>query len=182
MLMNNMRTNAGNGTPYTVTFKDTSTKKVVSYMYSDTVLHKDFLVFVDKKFKRSDSLHRYQKIYPEQTNYISTIVNNSSGQEAYGVATDSCWMFKVIDGPLTVYAKSLDFLNTTVIMFVADNEFNPSEIVGIQLNSGPIEKYTKENLIKMVGQDADALQYIERKKYYKAVKSYNRFAEKAAKK
>jgi hypothetical protein len=61
-MMHNFSTNAGNGTPYTVTFKDTSTKRVVSYMYSDTVLHKKFLVFVDKKFKRSDSVHRSKNL------------------------------------------------------------------------------------------------------------------------
>ena len=184
MMMNGMnwRANAGDGTIYMVKFKDTSTKKVVSYMYSDTILHKNFLVYVDKKFKRSDTLHRYQKIYPDQTSYISTVTDRSSNQETYGVPTDSCWMFKVIDGPLKVYAKSLDYLNVKVVMFISDNEFEPSAIVGIQLNDGPIEKYTKENLIKMVGPNADALQYIENKKYYKAVKTYNHNAEKAAKK
>jgi len=33
----------------------------------------------------------------------------------------------------------------------------------------------------MVGQDADALAEIEKKNYYRAVKKYNRHAEKAAK-
>jgi hypothetical protein len=155
---------------------------VVSLLYADTLSHKSFLLFVNKKVPKSDSLHRYQKVYSDQTLYISTISNSDSGQETYGVPTDSCWMFKVIDGSITVYAKSLDYLNTTVVMFIAENEFAPSAIVGIQLNDGPIEKYSRENLIKMVGQDADALEYINKKKYYKAVRKFNKNAEKTPKK
>jgi hypothetical protein len=178
----NWRTGAGQGTIYQVTMKDSSVKKVVSYMYTDTILHKNFLLFVNKKFPKSDTAHRNQKIYSNETLYISTVINNASGEETFGVPTDSGWMFKVLSGPISVYAKSLDYLNTTVVMFVSDSEFAPSAIVGIQLNDGPIEKYTKENLIKMVGQDADALESIGKNKYYKAVKKFNRDAEKAAKK
>jgi hypothetical protein len=180
-MVNGWTAGAGQGKKYQVTFKDSTVKDVVSFIYADTILHKSFLLFVNKKFPKSDTLHRFQKIYTDQTLYISTIIDHASGQEIFGVPTDSCWMFKVIDGPLAVYAKSLDYLNTTVVMFVADNEFTPSAIVGIQLNDGPIEKYTKENLIKMMGQDADALEFIDKKKYYKAVKKYNQHAEKAEK-
>jgi len=182
MMMNgNWRANAGKGSTYQVTFKDSSVKQVVSFMYIDTTLHKNFLLFVDKKYPKSDSAHRYQKIYSDQTLYISAVVNGSSGQESYGVPKDSCWMFKVIDGPLAVYAKSLNYLTETDgLLNVTD--FEPKAIVGIQLNDGPIEKYNKENLIKMVGQDFDSQDAIEKGKYYKAVKKYNHNAEKAAKK
>lgn len=57
----NWRASAGKGDKYKVTFKDSSVKELVSFMYKDTIQHKNFLVFVDKKFKKSDSLHRYQK-------------------------------------------------------------------------------------------------------------------------
>ena len=174
MMLNNMnwRANAGSGTIYKVKFKDTSTKEVVSYMYSDTILHKNFLVYVDKKFKRSDTLHRNQKIYSDQTLYISTVTDRSSSQEIYGVPTDSCWMFKVVSGPISVYSKYPEL----------STDFNPSTIIAIQLNDGPTVKYTAEALKQMVGQDADALESIENKNYIKAVKKYNRHAERAAKK
>ncbi|MBS1521736.1 MAG: hypothetical protein JST50_12115 [Bacteroidetes bacterium] len=182
-MMNNLnwRQNAGKGDTYTVTFKDSTVKKVVSFMYTDTVLHKNFLVYVDKKFPKSDTIHRNQKIYTDQTKYISVIGDYRSGAEMYGVPTDSCWMFKVIDGSLAVYARSLNYL-TERGGLLNETNFDPSAIVGIQLNDGPIEKYSKDNLIKMVGQNADALEAIGKGKYYKAVTRYNRDAEKAAKK
>ena len=181
MMTLNWRANAGKGTTYQVTLKDSSVKQVVSFMYIDTTLHKNFLLSVDKKYPKSDSAHRYQKIYSDQTLYISAVVNGSSGQESYGVPKDSCWMFKVIDGSLTVYAKSLNYL-TESDGLLNTTDFEPSAIVGIQLNDGPIEKYNKENLVKMVGGNMDAVEAIEKKKYYKAVRKYNHDAEKAAKK
>jgi hypothetical protein len=185
MLMNtNWRDNVGQGTIYQVTFKDSTTTEVVSLMYNDTLLHKNFLLFVNKKFRRSDSVHRYQKIYTNQTLYISVIVDPESSKQMFGVPTDSCWMFKVIDGPLTVYAKQTYYLaavNNPIIGWPA-YDFDPYEIVGIQLNDGPIVKYNKENLKQMVLSDPEALAYIEKKKYYKAVKEYNNSMEKKAKK
>ena len=180
MMTANWRTYAGKGATYQVTFKDSSVKQVVSFMYIDTTSHKNFLLFVDKKYPKSDSAHRYQRIYSDQTLYISTVINSSSGQESYGMPKDSCWMFKAIDGSLTVYAKSLNYLTERGGLLNEIN-FEPSAIVGIQLNDGPIKKYNKENLIKMVGQNTDALEAIEKGKYYKAIKKYNHDAEKSAK-
>jgi hypothetical protein len=66
MNMMNWRSNIGQGTAYQVTFKDSSVVNVISFLYTDTVLHKDFLVYENKKFHKSDSAHRYQKIYSYQ--------------------------------------------------------------------------------------------------------------------
>jgi hypothetical protein len=174
MQMNmNWRTNAGDGDEYQVKFKDSTIKKVVSFIYADTILHKNFLVFVDKKYKKSDSAHRYQKIYPEQTLYISTIVDYRSNREIYGTPVDSCWKFKPISGAISVYAKYKE---------MGKDDFSPSTIVGIQLNDGDIVKYNVENLKQMVGQDAHALEEIQKKNYYKAIMKYNRNVEKAEKK
>lgn len=171
---------AGKGAKYQVRFKDSSVKVVISYMYIDTVSHKSFLVFVDKKIPKSDTLHRNQKIYTDQTLYISTIADDESNTYAYGVPNDSCWMFKVINGHISVYAKSLDYL--ALADNLNENEFNISEIVGIQLNDGPIVKLTDDNLKQMVGEDANALESLEKRRYYKAVKKYNRHAGKHTKK
>jgi len=168
----NWRTSAGQGEKYKVTFKDSSVKELVSFMYKDTVKHKTFLVLVDKNFKKSDSLHRYQKIYPDQTLYISTIIDYQANTEIYGVQTDSCWTFKIMSGAINVYSdhsKLADWVWDYIV-------------TGIQLNDGPILRYSPENLKQMVGQDADAVAEIEKKNYYRAVKKYNRNAEKAAKK
>ena len=166
---------AGQGDIYEVTFKDSSVKKVTSYFYTDTILNKEYLLFVDKKFPKSDSIHRYKKIYPEQTLYISTIRDNASKVETYGVPKDSCWMFKVVNGAINVYAKYYE---------VYDSQFNyPRAIIAIQLgDDGPMINYNIINLKQMVAQDSEALDCIENKKYHKAIKVYNRNAKKAAKK
>jgi hypothetical protein len=161
----------GGKAKYQVTFKDSSTKDVFSYMYTDTASHKSFVVYEDKKFKKSDSVHRFQKIYADQTLYIS-VTDVDLGRLSYGVPLDSCWMFKVIDGPISVYAKSFFYL--TLAANGNEQEFAKWEIVGIQLNDGPIVQLTDENLKGMLGQDTAALESLEKKKYYKAIKKYNR--------
>jgi hypothetical protein len=165
---------------YLVTFKDSSVKETLSFMYTDTISNKSFLVFENKKVPKSDTAHHYQRIYSDQTLYISTIIDLDANTEIYGVANDSCWAFKVISGPISVYAKTLNYL--TLAKNLNENEFDIPEIVGIQLNDGPIVKLTDDNLKQMLGQDANALESLEKKKYYKAVKKYNRHTEKDAKK
>jgi hypothetical protein len=180
MMMMNMRarwaSGAGRRTTYQVTFKDNSVKEVISLMYTDTVLHKNYILFVDKTIPKSDSVHRNQKIYSDQTRYISTIIDYEAKTETYGVATDSCWMFKVISGPINLYAKSLDYLIPT--NDGDSSELNLYAIVGIQLNDGPIVALTDYSLKQMVGPDAAALKSAEKKNYYSALKKYNRHFEK----
>jgi hypothetical protein len=179
MQMNtNWRFGAGKGTTYQVTFKDSSVKQVVSFMYTDTVLHKNFIVFVDKKFPKSDTVHRNQKIYTDQTLYISTNRDIQSDKPIYGMPNDSCWMFTVIGGPLTVYARSMDYL-ITLSTFVPSDELNIPTIIGIQLNDGLILPFNADNLKNMVGQNARALELIADKKYLRAIKRYNKDNEKS---
>lgn len=89
------------------------------------------------------------------------------------MATDSCWMFKIASGQINAYS----YLSEE-----SGPNFSNWTIIGIQLNNGPIIKYSEENLVQMVGQDADALTKIKDKDYLQAIKKYNRNAEKAAKK
>jgi len=168
---NNWRANVGKGTVYQVTLKDSSVLNVKSFQYTDTTSHKTFLVYENKNFKKSDSAHRYQKIYADQTLYIS-VTDDDFGRLSYGVPLDSCWMFKVMNGPISVYAKSFYYL--TLAANGNEQEFDKGEIVGIQLNDGPIVQLTDDNLKGMLGQDAAALESLEKKKYYKAIKKYNR--------
>jgi len=181
----NWRRNAGQGEGYVVTLKGGETKKIKSYMYLDTALHTNFLVYVDKKFPKSDSAHRFQKIYPDQTlNITALVTDDEGGEEAkYGLPTDSGWTVKVITGAINIYAKSGNYL--TVVgtpMFGSPKlDFASAEIIGVQLNDGTIEKLSKENVLKMVAGNAKATEYVEKKGLYEAVKRYNHDAEKAAK-
>jgi hypothetical protein len=183
MQMANMawRQNAGQGGSYYVTFKDSTQRKVVSYIYYDGVQRKNFLVFVDKKFPKSDSTHRFQKIYPEQTLSLSYGANE---WVKYGFPTDSGWTFKVITGAISVYAKSAYFseITKTPIFSAEVSDFSPAAIIGIQLNDGPMEKLTKETVLKMISQDPKAVALLEKRGMYDAVDRYNKDVEKTAKK
>ncbi|MDN3584238.1 hypothetical protein [Mucilaginibacter flavus] len=180
----NWRKNAGQGQGYIVTLKDGQRKTIKSYMFLDTVLHKNFLVFVDKKFPKADSAHRFQKIYPDQTSNIAALVTDAQGNEEakYGLPSDSGWTVKVMTGAINIYAKSGNYLK--VVSFPAFSApkmgFVDAEIIGIQLNDGPIEKLSKENVLKIVTGNAKATEYVEKKGLYEAVKRYNNDAEKAA--
>jgi hypothetical protein len=187
MQMNMMNYRDRNFNPsytFVVTMKDSSKMVFDSQILNDTILKKNYVLFVDKKFKRSDS-NRYRKIYPSQTikidrrGYdIATVGNRQTvvRQNVYntGNATDSCWVFKVLSGPISAYSSLSEMFG--------DALFKPFAMVAIQLNDGPIVKYTLENLKQMVEQNADAMKSIEEKDYYKAIKDYNKAATKAAKK
>jgi len=183
MQMNNMnwRQYAGKGELYYVTFKDSTRKQVTSFMYYDSVQRKSFLLFVNKKFPKSDSAHRFQKIYPDQTRNLA--FGEDDGAK-YGLPTDSGWTFKVITGAITVYAKSMDYaaITKTPAFGAPILDFVPSSVIAIQMNDGPMEKLSKETVSKMVSQNAKAVALLEKKGMYEAVERYNEDAEKAAKK
>lgn len=82
-------------------------------------------------------------------------------------------MFKIISGPITTYSYLSEENGPT---------FNAWTIIGIQQNDGQIMKYNVENLKQLVGQNLDALEYIENKNYIKAIKEFNRKAKKESKK
>lgn len=172
MMGTNWRSNAGDGSIFNVTFKDSSQKEMTSFIYRDSLTHKSFLVFVNKKFRKSDSAHRWQKIYPDQTVRISSDAGDDN-ETVVGIPTDSCWSFRMISGPLAVYTSDVSYLTEK-------NDLDKQVILGIQLNDGPIEKYTEENLTRMIGGDPKAAEFLNKKQFYKAVKRFNKDALKAA--
>jgi hypothetical protein len=167
-----------------VTMADSSRKEVTSTILIDKSTHKNYLLYVDKSLPKGDT-NRNQRIYPNQTISIERSsplvvdlrapVKNTAREKFYkGIAKDSCWMFKVLSGDINVYAY---------LSFETDRGFDEGTIVGIQLHDdGPIVKCTEENLKQMVGNDIDALENIQQKKYVKAIKKYNRNRRKEAEK
>ena len=182
MSMNrNWKSYAGEGGRYTLTLKDSTTTNVTSYMFHDSVLRKNFLVYEDDEFAASDSVHHFKKIYPDQTINITALTYDDMGGDVpnYGVPTDTGWIFRVIVGPITVYAKSAEYL-----MLTDENklDFASSEIIGIRNNDGPIEKLSKESLLKIIATDPKAVKLLDKKRMYEAVKKYNKDSEKSTKK
>ncbi|MBE9585768.1 hypothetical protein IM792_15030 [Mucilaginibacter sp. JRF] len=147
---------------YTVTSTDGSTQKIKSKIYQDSASRKFYIEFVDKKAPKSDP-NRIQKIYPDQTISISRVVEYGV-PPVYGIAKDSCWMFKVINGPINAYSH---FAGTS-------DRYDESTIIGIQNGENmPIIAFTPDNLKLLISKDRYAMDYFTRKKYLKALKEYN---------
>jgi hypothetical protein len=168
---------------FIVTMADGSKKEVNSRIYADTILHKSYLLFEDKSLPKADT-NRKKKIYPQETTEITrnlALVPSTVKRADFptipkyytGIAKDSCWMFKVIAGPISAYS---------LLSEEEGQMFNPGTIVGIQLNDGPIVKCTVDNLKEMVAKDAEAMKKILDKNYIKAIKKFNHNTEKAASK
>jgi hypothetical protein len=156
---------------FEILLKDSTKEKTYTAIQFDTILRKTYLVIVDKKFSKSEPDDRYKRIYPDQTLKISRI--NYSDKSLIGTSKDSCWMFKIISGPINVYSYLSEEPGPT---------FNTATIIGIQMNDEPILAYNVDDLKKMVGEDKDALEDIEKKDYLGAIKRYNRNMKKLAKK
>jgi len=159
---------------YQVVLRDSSKIEADSKIWDDVVLHKSYILYIDKKYPKSDHEHRERKIYPNETLNISRIGVDSRDYDATltGIATDSCWMFQVISGSINAYSYLSE----------QNDMFNPVTIVGIQKGDGIIHPYNPKNLQQMILGDYDALKDFDNQKYVDAIKKYNRDAKKAEKK
>jgi hypothetical protein len=142
---------------FKVVFTDSSTITVFGKIKSDSSLQ--YLLWEDKSVKRKDDA-RFKKIYPAQTQYIIRADNGSS--EYTGNASDSCWLFKAIEGKITGYSP------------VADGELTTAFIWYIQKDNGTLVEMNKDNLESMVKDNEKALELFEKKKYEKAIRKYNK--------
>lgn len=161
---------------FDVTMVDGTKKQIKSKMHFDTVSKKIYLVAEDKSFKRSDKENRYQKIYPSQTTNISRTDSSYLYEHhfLYGMAQDTCWAFRVVSGPISVFSYFSERYGS--------GPFTTDSIVGIQLNDGPIVKMTKENLLQIVGDNPDITKFIEKDNLFKAIRRYNAQTDKNSKK
>lgn len=154
---------------FLVTGSDGMVQTVKSKIHIDTALHKYYLEYEDKNLPKSDP-QRKVKIYPKETISISR-KNGYTGKMLSGMANDSCWLFKVIEGPVTAYA----FLSES------PESFDESTIVGIQKGENmPILPFLPENLKQMIADDKEAMEQFKSKKYYKALNKYNKNKQKVA--
>jgi hypothetical protein len=56
--------------------------------------------------------------------------------------------------------------------------FETSSLIGIQLNDGPIFRYSEDNLKQMITSDNAAMEYFQKKQYIKAIRKFNHNTEK----
>lgn len=136
---------------FTITLQNDSTFTTrTRIILSDTAYHS--IVVKHKKAK--------QTLFPENTKSISRV--DYDGKVLIGIPADSCWLFKCDAGRINSYS------------FLAEPGIN--YVIAIQkAGNNPIVPLTKENLKLMIGtDDSKILEFIERKKFIKAIELYNK--------
>ena len=164
---------------FRVTMLDSTQKEILSAIYTDNSNNRKFIILEDKSYKRSDT-NRYKKIFPSQTLSIiesfteAAVTGNDTAvvKYAYGRPADSCWMFNIKAGTISLLSYRCDGW---------DNQDSPRTIVGIQLAGDPPVQFTPENLEKMIAGDERAMKYFNKKVYFAAIERFNKDVEKAGK-
>jgi hypothetical protein len=117
------------------------------------------------KININDSIHyiEFKKgkkeflIKPADTKEIK--FTTSSGYTYTGIPKDSCWLFKMRQGKISTYSYL--------------PEFDPIYLIAIQKGNGEILPYTKENVIKMVEGNEEAVKHAAKGNLDKALLIYN---------
>jgi hypothetical protein len=147
-----------------VTMKDGTEKKIESKIYADTAKHSNYLLITDKKFKKGDPM-REQRIYSDQTSRILRQTSDWTDTVVTikGIATDSCWLFKVVQGKINAYSYLSETENLSTFYISAFQEGN-----------GPVQKLTPEALEPIIKTDEKAYAAFKKKDYLSAIKKYNK--------
>lgn len=145
---------------YTVVLKDSSALTFRSRIHSDTVARVSYLSFEDRS-KPKDLASRKRKVLPTETLYVSRL-DHYTGTYLQGFPTDSCWLFRVHTGKVSIYS------------FLSELELTDDHITAIQWEDGPVEPFSAERLREMIKGDEKALRLLEKKNYLRAIQKFNR--------
>jgi hypothetical protein len=143
---------------YRIVFTDGTDTVVNSMIHADTP--SQYLLLENKAFRKKDSA-RFRRIYPRQTKYIARL-DKSADTEYAGIASDSCWLFKVIDGKINAYSP------------LAEDQVDDVFIKYIQKDNGPLLEINSVTVGQMVEGNEDAIQLMFKKKFIRAIKKYNK--------
>jgi hypothetical protein len=143
---------------FKVLLKDSTVKEVKSKIYMDTMLHKSYLTYEDKTIKGSKK-EREQRIYSNQT---ICITRDEYGNDFTGMANDSCWLFKVIEGKINAYSPLSE-----------KYEIDSFYLRAYQLGNGPVLKLDSASLAPIITKSPAALKAFQKKDYLKAINKYN---------
>lgn len=150
-----------NEEPYNfrVFFKDSTKMFVTSFIYADSAKRSFYIIAEDRSLPEKDP-KRTQKIYPVET--ASIIQFNDSGNLT-GVPTDSCWLFKVISGKISVYSQIPKAKGLKNDMITAS-----------QVGNGPVDKFYPLVLYPIIKEDHAALNEWSKEAFINAIKKYNK--------
>lgn len=146
---------------YRIVMKDGTESVVESKIYTDEKLRKSYLLKINKDLPKEDS-SRKERIYVDETLSIRRSDVKDKNKMITGIATDSCWQFKLVSGHISAYS------------FLSENYGLTTEYLAFfQVQNGPIEPLTHENLEAVIKDDEKAYKVFKRKNYYKAILLYN---------
>jgi hypothetical protein len=145
---------------YTVLLRDSTELAVRSRIHTDTVAKVSYLTFEDKSQSRTAAA-RQRKILPSETLYVSRM-DRSTGAYVLGTPTDSCWLFRVEGGKISIYS------------LLSEVDITDDYITAIQLGEGPIEPMSEGRLREMIKGNERALMFLERKNYLRAIRKFNK--------
>jgi hypothetical protein len=135
---------------------------------NDSVIHTNTKINIESGGKTSVTIKHKKKekeikYHPIDTKSIQCSFYNAAGKEIIlnGIPTDTCWLFKTLEGKINAFS----FLAEPGLAFV---------IAIQQGNDGPILPLNKENLKAMIGEDNEKLnKLIKKNKLIKAVEYYD---------
>lgn len=139
---------------------DDSVKVIRSKIYTDTLLHKTYLLTINKKVPKNTA-GREIRTYVNETKSISREVMDQP--IVIGLATDSCWQFKVINGKINAYS----FLSETY-------QISTFNLCAFQVGDGPIQPLNLKELEKAIASNEKAKKAFAKKKYDEAILAFNR--------
>ena len=149
---------------YHVLFKDSTKLVVSSKIYMDTLLKKSYILHTNKDARKGDE-NRIMKIYVDSTISITRKSYDVGVME--GVACDSCWLFKIFDGKISVYSPFAEGSQTNSFMYM-----------GLSIDNGPIESWAPEKILPLVKTVYRAYVRYCDKRYDECIKNYNRTYDK----
>lgn len=143
---------------FKVTKLNDSVELVRSRIYMDTLLNQTYLIKVNKKIEKN-MLGRETKIYVKETKKIYTQL--FKGGVINGVVTDSCWLFKIINGGINAYSP------------IANLNLQSDYLNAFQVGDGVIRKFDPKELEKAITNNPKAKKAFDNKNYFKAINVYN---------
>ena len=145
-----------------ITLKDGSRVTVYSKIHTGDENNNDrqYLLSVNKELEKSDN-NRERKIYSDQTLKVIRY-DEKTNEPIEGIATDSCWLFKVISGKINAYST-----------FSEQQNIDPRFLKALQVDNGPVESFDPVKLESIIKDDEKASKAFKRKNYLQAIKKYN---------
>lgn len=139
--------------------KDGKIMTVTSKMYADAGTHKCYLLVEDKTLPKNDP-KRKMGLFVDQTVKITR--KDATGAEMTGLGTDSCWLFKVINGKINAYSH----LSET-------KHLNISYIKAFQVGNGPVQPLDSAALGEALYKDPKAYKLVLNSEFFRAIQKFN---------